>query len=454
MTDRRCSIRTRLTMIAGMVMAVIYTALAGLILVVLRESAAKSRTERLVTDAVRFLRHARTHGPWSAPRPDISGTAIQVFTPSGAQAMATPDLAGRPPIVNFRPDPDSHVIKTLCDLPAFPGRCRIVIDIPYHVRGDMWRLYMAAPDVPWYVSPGLLGSLIACWLLLLAFTAWGAHRIVGKTLAPVHAISAKLATIAASDLGERVPVPESRDELRHLAETANQALARAQAAVQRQLRFASDTSHDLRSPLAAMRTELEDALAHPEDTDWPDTGKAVLGSVERLQALVADLLQLCRLDAGVSGRNDPVDLTGLVRDELDRRPRKVTVVERFDAAVVVDGDRIGLARLLTNLLDNAERHAVSSITVTVGHHDGSAVLTVTDDGEGIAPDQREVVFHRFVRLAASRARDADGSGLGLPIARQIAEAHGGTLVIEDSERGARFVLRIPIPPPRQSTESP
>jgi signal transduction histidine kinase len=127
---------------------------------------------------------------------------------------------------------------------------------------------------------------------------------------------------------------------------------------------------------------------------------------------------------------------------------------RLLPGVVVLGDRLRLGRLLTNLLDNAARHAETTIMVNVwraecdetdGHRFpyGVAVLEVIDDGPGIEPDKRELVFQRFARLEAARAKDAKGTGLGLPIARQIAEAGGGTLRIENSDRGARFVLRLP-----------
>ena len=122
--------------------------------------------------------------------------------------------------------------------------------------------------------------------------------------------------------------------------------------------------------------------------------------------------------------------------------------------MIVDGERIGLSRLLNNLLDNAERHAESTITVTLTLDSGTAVLEVQDDGEGISPDQRDIVFQRFTRLEASRRKDAGGTGLGLPIARQIAESHGGTLTIEDSARGARFVLRIPGSAARHEEDRP
>lgn len=192
-----------------------------------------------------------------------------------------------------------------------------------------------------------------------------------------------------------------------------------------------------------MRVQLDEALAYPQETDWPRTANALSDSVERLQDLVTDLLQVARLDAGISGRRDPLDLTGLVAAELDRRPRRVAVIRHLTPGVMINGERIGLARLLNNLLDNAERHADSAMTVALTLEAGTAVLEVCDDGKGIAPDQQEVIFQRFARLEASRRRDSGSTGLGLPIARQIAETHGGTLTIEDSPRGARFVLRLP-----------
>ncbi|MFC7715263.1 sensor histidine kinase [Nonomuraea recticatena] len=214
--------------------------------------------------------------------------------------------------------------------------------------------------------------------------------------------------------------------------------------MEQQRRFASDASHDLRSPITAMRTQVEEARLHPEEANWDHTSKALLGSIDRLQAIVGDLLTLSRLDSGAPGAKEPVDLGELVGEELDRRPRGKEIVRDLRPGVVVTGDRIRLARLLTNLLDNAERHAESQVTVAVGQRGEQALLEVQDDGAGIAPDQREIVFHRFTRLDASRNRDAGGTGLGLPIAREIAQAHGGTLTIEDSSSGARFVLHLPL----------
>lgn len=166
--------------------------------------------------------------------------------------------------------------------------------------------------------------------------------------------------------------------------------------------------------------------------------------MDRLQAIVTDLLTLARLDARAPLDLSPTDLGRLVRDELDRRAYRIEIVRDLQQNVFVDCDPLRITRLLVNLLDNAERHATSQIAVSVRADGPAAALEVLDDGAGIAPEQREIVFDRFTRLDASRDRDTGGTGLGLAIAREIAEAHRGTLTIRDSSRGARFVPCLPL----------
>ncbi len=440
---QRCSIRTRLTAITAAVMALICTVGAAIILMAIRENVREYHVKNLVAQAVEITQQVHEKG--RVPRlPDTPGTAIQVFNPSGTLVAATPNVANAPPMNRLMMQPTGYATRNVCDLRAFPGECKIGIYFPFHMPDGVWRLHIAVPDVPWYVSFTVLGLVIAGWIVLVGATALAANRIVSRTLAPVDVMTSELAEITVGDLSRRVPVPWFHDELRRLAERANQTLDRAETAVDRQRRFASDASHDLRTPLTAIRTEIEEALLHPEDTDWGATARTLLDSVERLQALVSSLLQIARLDAGAPRRHDPIDLAELVTSELALRPRSVTVTEQLAPDVTVTGDRLHLARLLGNLLDNAERHAESNVTIKVARDDGAAVLEVQDDGDGIPPDKREIVFQRFARLDASRKKDAGGTGLGLPIARQIAENHGGTLTIGDSPRGARFVLRIPL----------
>jgi signal transduction histidine kinase len=289
----------------------------------------------------------------------------------------------------------------------------------------------AALDTLWAVLlPG-----IPALLLLVAALTWLA---MGRALAPVSAIRRELADITATDLHRRVPVPEARDEVRLLAETTNRTLDRLEQAVGRHRRFVADAAHELRSPLAVLRTRLEIAPPQPLAAE-------ALADVERIQRLTTDLLLLARLDAGEPPEHEEVDLGQITAEEAAQaRPRTHVRVDLAVAAgIVVHGSADGLRRLVANLVDNAVRHATSTVTVRLAQRAGDAVLEVEDDGPGIPTEQQEAVFDRFARLDEARARDAGGSGLGLAIARDIAVHHGGTLAVAGGPPGALLRARLP-----------
>ena len=268
--------------------------------------------------------------------------------------------------------------------------------------------------------------------------------VTRRALRPVEGIRQEMAAITASeDLGRRVPEPDSRDEVARLARTTNETLAALEASVERQRRFVADASHELRSPIASLRTQLEVGDAHPELLDVPG---AVADTV-RLQALAADLLLLARLDAGERPGRTAVDLGALVREEVSQRAADrigPAVSVRDPDALEVTGSRAQLARVLGNLLDNAQRHAVRSVAVSVRADRGDVVVEVADDGAGVPEAERERIFERFVRLDDARSRDDGGAGLGLAIARDVAARHGGTLTAGAArDGGARFTLRLP-----------
>ncbi|TMR96355.1 HAMP domain-containing histidine kinase [Nonomuraea basaltis] len=436
-------------MYGSIAMLLLNLVVSAFVLYGIRKQVADIRALEVSGKALRVLLMVkRNQLPQVVKSDDLDG--IQVVDPVGRPVSWTPNLAGNPRQTSAIParNQANHVAE-LCDLPAFPGRCKIVVALRAYQPEGEWVIYAFDPGVPWYVSPQVIMFQFCMTAGLVTLTWFGVSRVVARTLEPVSAITKRLAEITAGGGGMRVPVPENDDEIRGLAETANQTLERLetameqqQAAMEQQRRFAGDASHDLRSPITAMRTQVEDAMLHPEDTDWQETGREVLASLDRLQAIVTDLLALTKLDAGGPGRREPLDLSELVATET-ARSRTKHVVTTLQAGVTVTGDPLELVRLLTNLLDNAERHAETQIIVTLRRPGKEAVLEVLDDGAGIAPDQREIVFQRFTRLDASRSRDAGGTGLGLPIAREIARSHGGTLTIEDSDTGARFVLRMP-----------
>jgi signal transduction histidine kinase len=274
--------------------------------------------------------------------------------------------------------------------------------------------------------------------LLLAVVAAVTWLVTRRALRPVEGIRAEMAAITASeDLARRVPVPDTHDEVARLARTTNETLSALETSVERQRRFVADASHELRSPIASLRTQLEVAAAHPELLDLE-------GAVEdtvRLQRLAADLLLLARLDAGERPQGTRFDLGELAVRES--RGRDGVTVEA--ATVEVTGSQGQLERVLGNLLDNAGRHARSAVSVTVRQDGAWAVVEVADDGDGVPMADRERVFERFVRLDEARARDDGGAGLGLAIARDVAVRHGGTLTVRDAPAGgALFELRLPV----------
>jgi signal transduction histidine kinase len=279
--------------------------------------------------------------------------------------------------------------------------------------------------------------------LLVAVVAWFAVR---GSLRPVAAIRAEVAKLSATDLGKRVPVPNTGDELTDLATTMNAMLHRISESVDRQRQFIGDASHELKTPLTSMRTQLEVLFAHPDVIDWRQATGNVALDLERMQDLIADLLLLTKLDDQVPARTDRVELSELAmecfRASSPSRPGASITLD--SAPVWVVGDRAQLARLINNLLANAWRHAATNAAISIGPDAPSqAVITIYDDGPGIPVADRERVFDRFVRLDEARSVDSGGTGLGLAIVRDIAHAHGGTVVLTDNNPGARFVVSLP-----------
>ncbi|WP_235854373.1 sensor histidine kinase [Nonomuraea aridisoli] len=436
--------RARLTLLAAIVMTLLCAGLSALIVTSIH-SERSTELNRRNHDANMRTAGLLARGQLTPVHTERGIAALQVIDPAGRIVSASANMRGRPPMAFFVPTEERMGrMETLCHMRDFAGTCMLVSVQRVPRRDGDWIIYSAAPAYPWYVSGRLLAGVLAGSTLLIGVTAFGAYRIVGRSLKPVEAIRAHLCKITSTDLGHRVPVPAPRDEIQELACTVNQTLDLLQAALQRERRFISDASHDLRSPITAMRAQTEEALLHPDDADWPATATATLDSLDRLQAIVTDLLTLSCLDAGAAGAAAaPVDLEDLISCELDHCPHKLNIIRDLEPAVV-RGDRLQLIRLFTNLVDNAERHAACTVTISLSAQSGQAVLVVSDDGPGIPVDQRERVFQRFARLDDARNKDTGGTGLGLPIARQIAEQHGGTLTIEDSDQGARFVARIPL----------
>ncbi|MFD7891420.1 sensor histidine kinase [Streptomyces albidoflavus] len=286
-------------------------------------------------------------------------------------------------------------------------------------------------------------------LVLISAVTYFTVRI---SLRPVEAIRAATASVTPGDPRERVSVPATGHEITALATTINTTLQRLDDAAAQQRRFIADAAHELRSPLTTLRASLEVALIYPERTDWPTAVTTAVRQTRRLETLAEDLLLLARLGSHApTADRGPVDLAALVSQLTERyeQPphRTVTFTTDTTGPAYAHGRPDDYERLLRNLVDNATRHAASRVQVTVRNQDQQVVLSVHDDGPGISAENAERVFERFVRLDDARSRDCGGTGLGLPIARELAHRHQGTLTLIPSDTGAHFRLRLPHAPP-------
>ncbi|ARF58483.1 sensor histidine kinase [Streptomyces gilvosporeus] len=308
--------------------------------------------------------------------------------------------------------------------------------------GETATVYAGAPLATQYDAVGtVVRSMLIGLPLLLAVVAGVTWLVTRRALRPVEAIRGELSAITgAGDLTRRVPQPASHDEVARLAATTNETLAALEASVEQQRRFVADASHELRSPIASLRTQLEVAAAHPELLDLDG---AVADTV-RLQHLAADLLLLARLDAEEQPQGTSVALDDLVREEVARRTDALPADVRIAGPARVRGSSRQLARVLGNLLDNAQRHAAGTVFVALRTEGADAVLEVADDGPGVPSAERERIFERFVRLDDARSRDDGGAGLGLAIARDVVRRHGGDIAVRQPPGGgAVFQVRLP-----------
>jgi two-component system, OmpR family, heavy metal sensor histidine kinase CusS len=292
-------------------------------------------------------------------------------------------------------------------------------------------------------------------LLIVIGGAVLAHWLTGRVLLPVRRIAAMARSLSQDDLHRRVDLAVPNDELGELVETFNGMLARLEASFESLRRFTADASHELRSPLTFMRSELEGTRARPRT---PEEYERVLDEmeteVEHMSRLVDRLLILARADAGaLRPARVPVDAADFLQEA---GARWSATAERSGTHIEVESPELGtiaadpdlLRRILDNLLENAIRHAPpdSVVRVTGAREAGSLRVDVSDQGPGIPAAFRERIFDRFARLDGARARDAGGAGLGLALSRAIAKSHGGSLeLVSRDGGGATFRLLLPLP---------
>jgi signal transduction histidine kinase len=450
---RRGGVRVRTTVAATAVVAAALAA-GGVLLVVTLRAALTEGVEDAMDQqagaAAAALAEGRTPGVLGGSDDDVVAQVLDPDDRVVAASAALGDDADVPLATGLRPEQTATVTIPGEDDDFLAVAARV--DTPDGPRMVLVAGTLEAVDE----SSGVVTSLLLVGLpVLAAIVAAVTWVVVGRALAPVEEIRAATDAVSATDLGRRVPQPAADDEIARLARTMNEMLDRLERSQSRQRRFVSDASHELRSPIAAIRQHAEVARAHPATTTGEALAGEVLAEAGRLQRLVDDLLVLARVDEhALTLRRRPVELDDIVLDEV-RRLRTTTDLA-VDATAVsagaVDGDPDALRRVVRNVVDNAARHATGRVSLALAEDGGTVTLAVEDDGPGVAPADRARAFERFVRLDDARARtDGDeargGSGLGLAIVAELVAAHDGRVAMSDAGLGGtRVEIALPAHP--------
>ena len=439
------TVRWRVTAVATAAIVVVLVAVGWGLVVNHRRELMGSLDERMaeIADDV-----AAEIGSGQVPDLDRLGEddwVAQVVAQTGDVVAASASIGRLPPI---GPAVDRQEMRAIDPLPGGDDDPMRLLSRTVETPEGAAVIHVAAPsdDVTDSVATLQQSLLVAIPLsaVVLAVLTWA---LVGRTLRPVERMRAEVAQIGGTQLHRRIAVPDADDEIGRLATTMNDMLARVEQAQARQRRFVADASHELRSPLTRMRAELEVDLEHPATADPDGTHRSVLEEVVGLQHLVDDLLLLARHDGAVTEVGpEAVDVFDVAASAARRSPSRdgVTVVVDGEPPAPATGHPGELERAVGNLIDNAIRHAASSVRITVHRNTDSVVLAVEDDGPGIPVVDRQRIFERFARLDAARSADEGGAGLGLSIARDIVLRHGGTIAVDPAfTRGARLVITLP-----------
>ncbi|HEX8797588.1 MAG TPA: ATP-binding protein [Terriglobales bacterium] len=321
--------------------------------------------------------------------------------------------------------------------------------------GQQFLLQIAEPmDDYLEALEGFRSALFVGIPVLLIFAALGGYWMSTRALRPVDRITEAARMINPQDLSQRVTVPKTGDELQRMAETLNQMLQRIESAVARITQFTADASHELRTPIALIRTRAEVTLAKPRTTEqYREALKEVQAESERTTALIENLMTLARADTGSETLNFDRTNIGEVASEVSNQAQTLTDTKQLqwsatipDAPIWVRGDANALRRLLLILIDNAVKYTPpsGSVNLAVQRNSTHAEIRVCDTGIGISESDLPHIFERFYRADKARSRELGGTGLGLSIGRWIAHAHGGEIRLESSNGGCAFLVLLPI----------
>jgi signal transduction histidine kinase len=442
-------ISARSALVAATVVFVALTA-AGAILAVVLYRSMLSGIDSTAAARVGDVAASLETGGAAGLDPDLLSTderilAVQIITPDGTVVRRSSSAPDTPMVPISEIGDGVHIGMPEQESPY--GPIRFSAQTVDGAGGRYTVLVGEGSQVVFATVKAVVIALALAAPIVVAVSAAMTYLLVSRSMRSVDAIRTRVSEISTSDLTERVPVPEKRDEISALALTMNEMLARIEAGHSAQQRFVGDASHELRSPLTTIISALEVAVAHPELLNGELAKTTLIPEAHRMQALIDDLLLLARADErGLTMAHDDVDVDDLVAGEAERLSREASLEIRTDVTPTrIVGDAVRLSRMLRNLLDNAARHAKTEVSVAAHARGDHAVLTVDDDGPAIGAADRDRVFDRFVRLDANRSRRAGGAGLGLAIVREIVAAHHGTVSIADRPGGGtRVTVQLPL----------
>jgi|SRR5690349_13697796 len=448
---RRLGVRMRSALAAALVVAAA-SVLTGVALVIaahyiLLDNVNQSATQRADQIAAQLAVNGRSALPSAIHPSPRDRTVVQVLDADGHVLAASVAFRGAGPISPLRPDP-GQTLGEQRRLAVAHELFQIVAESVTTSDGQLTVLVAQSLDEVDDGTEAATAALLVGLPVLTIVVGAATFLFVGRTLRPVEAMRRQADRITARSLETRLPVPSADDEIAALANTMNTMLDRIEAATTAQRRFVADASHELRSPLTTihMGIDLLDKDGLP-----PETGAHLARmrrEADRMARLVDDLLLLARVDeSGLQLRREDLDLDDVLYAERDRiaAQRPDLQIRTQVTPVRVSGDPHHMQRAARNLVDNAVRHARTTITLSLARNGECAELSIADDGPGIPPAARDRVFDRFVRLDEDRARTAGGTGLGLPIARDIVVAHGGTLTLDDAPAGGTAAtIRLPL----------
>jgi len=440
------TLRSRTTALVVLVTGLTLAA-GGWALVLTLQARITATNDRVDQARLRELVAAAQAGHLTATITDVGDEGVaQVVDPSGRVLARSANIPDARPIAPGAPGTRPTVATVTAP------------DDDETERYRLWAVSTPTPDGPVTAYVGtseesvheasrtLTRALMLGVPLVTAFLGLATWLILGRALRRVDAIRSEVDSITEAELHRRVPTSSVDDEIGRLATTMNGMLARLETSSARQRDFVADASHDLQSPLAAQRAQLEVALASSGAVDVPALARDLLAGTSDMERLVRDLLFLATDDGGAPPpAHLPVDLDDLLLEEAARlRPATDVRLEVVGvSAAPVRGDAGELRRLVRNLLENAARYAATTVRVAAGVEGDRVRVEVTDDGPGVPPEDADLIFERFHRGDAARSRDDGGSGLGLAIARTVARRHGGDLTLDPIGTGARFVLLLP-----------